>query len=266
MRYVKALGIAAHLLVGLILLVISGALINPYWAHVKRLKSWWFSRVLSLLNLELQIGGATLDAKPTQGRMIIANHVSWLDIPVIGAVTDTTFLSKAEVARWPLIGWLARGVGTLFIQRGSGDAGRISQTLKQRMSEGHQVLVFPEGTTSDGQRVKRFYSKLFTACADDKTAVQPVLIHYAIPDQVTSCNPVPFVGDDEFASHLWHLLRYPRIRVTLLALPARQLPDTGLREAVTILQQEMDAALQDLRSSTASVPMLDSLVNPVTPL
>lgn len=264
MRYVKALGIVLHILAGLLLLVVSGALINPHWAHVARLKSWWFARVLDLLGLDVQVCGAPLSQQPAQGRMVVANHVSWLDIPVIGSVTQTTFLSKAEVARWPVIGWLARGVGTLFIQRGSGDSGRVTRELKARMAAGHQVLVFPEGTTSEGQQVKRFYSKLFTACADGKTEVQPVLVHYSLPDQNVQTNPAAFIGDDEFASHIWNLLRYPRLRVTLLALPPRTIAESNVRESVATLQRDMDAALQQLRNAD-SVPVLDSLMEPIAP-
>ncbi len=116
-------------------------------------KQRWYLRLLSLLGVRLRVTGA-----PAGGAMLlISNHVSWLDIPVIGALWPCDMLSKAEVAEWPVIGWLARNVGTLFIRRGSGEVSRKVEEIRERLAGGRSVLVFPEGTTTDGRAVRRFF-------------------------------------------------------------------------------------------------------------
>lgn len=155
------------------------------------------------------------EGQPASGPVLfVSNHVSWSDIPVLGGRAPLRFLSKAEVARWPVIGWLARQAGTLFITRGGGRAGEIRAEIASALTAGQSVLVFPEGTTSSGLTVLPFHGRLLQAAADAGVAIQPISIAYTRngqPDHLA-----PFTGDDEFQQHLPRMLRHPAVDVTVL--------------------------------------------------
>lgn len=136
---------------------------------------------LRLLGVRLRIEGAPL----TGGEAMVANHSSWLDIYALNAATRLYFVSKAEVASWPGIGWLARATGTLFIARDRRQAAAQIEILRGRLAAGHKLLFFPEGTTTDGQRVLPFKPTLFAAFLDpvlkETLKVQPVSVQYHVP-------------------------------------------------------------------------------------
>lgn len=149
--------------------------------------------------------------------LFVCNHVSWSDIPVLGGMVPLRFLSKAEVGGWPVIGWLARQAGTLFIQRGSGKAGQARHEIATTLGQGQSVLVFPEGTTTAGVKVLPFHSRLLHAAADAGVDIQPLSIGYlrnGHPDHLA-----PFIGDDEFQHHLARMLRQPAVEVGIIAHP-----------------------------------------------
>ncbi len=166
----------------------------------QRLTSWFMARLATALPFRVQVIGE-LPAKPM---LWVANHVSWCDIPLLGMLRPLSFLAKAEVARWPVLGWLARQAGTLFIRRGAGDAAQINQQLANHLHQGRHLLIFPEGTSTDGSSVRTFHSRLFACAIQAGCAVQPVAIRYlrnGKPDTVA-----PFIGDDELPAHLRRLL------------------------------------------------------------
>lgn len=151
---------------------------------------------------------------PATNALVVSNHISWCDIPVLGGGIPVRFLSKSEVAEWPLIGWMARQAGTLFIRRGGGRARRVKSDLHSALSDGESVLVFPEGTTSAGLTVLPFHGLLLGAARDANVPVQPATLCYrrdSRPDHVA-----PFIGDDAFHRHLMRLLRSPAPRVDVL--------------------------------------------------
>lgn len=160
---------------------------------------------LRIIGIKLHCTGAPGD---TIGAFV-ANHSSWLDIFVLNATTRLYFVSKAEVASWPGIGWLARATGTVFIERARAKVAYQSALFAQRMGAGHRLLFFPEGTSSDGLRVLPFKSSLFDAffapALRDEMQVQPVSLRYTAP-----CNIDPrfysWWGDMAFGPHLLMLL------------------------------------------------------------
>lgn len=170
-----------------------------------------WSRILCrLLNVKLIVSGSPRTG-PT---LFVANHISWLDIFCICAVCPSHFLAKREVAGWPLFGWLARRAGTAFILRGSENgAGEAGAEIAWRLRQGERMVIFPEGTSTQGEKVKRFYPRLFQAAILARCPVQAIALRYPHSQGV---NPVvPFIGDDEFLSHLWHLLGERCITVEL---------------------------------------------------
>ena len=202
--------------------------------------TWWLRRLNSAIGLRVRVHG-----EPVAGQALwISNHVSWMDIPVLGSIRRLHFLSKAEVASWPLIGTLARIGGTLFIQRGSGDSAHVSAQMVDALAEGKRVLFFPEGTTTDGHAVKRFFSKLFATATQSQCQIQPVLICYRDGDRL---HPLaPFIGDDEMGAHLLHILDAGHIDVEVMFLTPEQAGERSPHELALHFEQVMGRALADL--------------------
>ncbi|WP_050396955.1 lyso-ornithine lipid O-acyltransferase, partial [Pseudomonas aeruginosa] len=136
----------------------------------QRLTRWWLARLCAALPFEVRVSGEA----PRQPMLWVANHVSWTDIPLLGALAPLTFLSKAEVRAWPLAGWLAEKAGTLFIRRGSGDSRLINQRLAEQLHRGRNLLIFPEGTTTNGESLRTFHGRLMASALEAGVAVQPV--------------------------------------------------------------------------------------------
>jgi lyso-ornithine lipid O-acyltransferase len=150
--------------------------------------------------------GYTVRGEPMQGGgAVVANHASWLDIFTLNACQRVTFVSKAEVAGWPGIGWLARATGTIFIARDRREAKDHTRMLKNRLKADQRLLFFPEGTSTDGLRVLPFKSTLFASLFDkalgDRTRVQPVSVVYHAP-KGTDARHYGWWGDMGFGPHL----------------------------------------------------------------
>lgn len=145
--------------------------------------------------------------------IIVANHSSWLDIFTLNARARIYFVSKAEVARWPGIGWLARATGTVFIDRDRKKAQAQTALFLERLRAGHRLLFFPEGTSTDGQRVLPFKPTLFAALFEPELRatlhVQPVSVSFHAPE---GCDArfYGWWGDMSFGAHLIRLLAAPR--------------------------------------------------------
>lgn len=161
----------------------------------------------------------------------VANHSSWIDIFALNASKTICFVSKAEVARWPGIGWLARATGTVFIERNAARAKAQTALFAHRLLAGHKLLFFPEGTSTDGLRVLPFKTTLFEAFFDpdlkQSIAVQPITVNYTAPPS----KDVRFFGwwgEMGFGEHLLPTLAAPRgggIEVVYHApLPVRDYP------------------------------------------
>jgi len=171
---------------------------------------WWSRGLCWILEVRLQVSGT-----PHVGAtLFVANHISWLDIFCIAAVCPTHFLAKQAVAAWPLFGWLCRRAGTVFIRRGgAGGASEATEQLARRLSQGERVLMFPEGTSTTGESVRRFHPRLFKAAMLARCSMQAIALHYP---HAQGTNPsVPFVGDAALLPHLWRLLGEPPIHVEL---------------------------------------------------
>ncbi len=228
-----------HLLVG----VAKAALVLPLVEKSRRtaMIRAWSVRVLAILRVELVVKGQP-DAS-SRSALFVANHVSWLDIYLLDAVCPVRFVSKAEVRTWPVIGWLAAKVGTLFIERARRhDTGRMNQTVAEALIRGDLVALFPEGTTSDGSLLRPFHAPLLQAAIDSGARLWPVAIRYAKPDG--SPNPAPaYVDKMSFGESLSRILGEPRLVAEVTYLDP--LPSQGLnrRELAAIAEQTIASAL-----------------------
>lgn len=208
----RLLRVLAHMLYGVLLALVTGLFFMAPRPWHQGVIVYWLKGLTRVLNLHVEI-----DGQPTQQAALwVSNHVSWMDIPVLGSVQPVSFLSKAEVAKWPVIGRLAVAAGTLFIQRGSGDSARVREQMQACIAGEHSVLFFPEGTTTDGHRVHRFFPKLFEVAVLGQSAVQPMVICYRLGEGLHPW--APFIGDDDLVAHLLHILAGEPIRVQVAFL------------------------------------------------
>ena len=197
----RGLLLLLHLLTGLVLVPFATHR-DPqgYWQVEHRVAAWWLGRILHILRLRVIVIGTP----PRPPALVVANHVSWLDIVVLGHLLPTCFLSKAEVGHWPLIGWMAQRAGTLFIRRGSGEAGDIGRTIARHLQHEGLLTLFPEGTTTDGQNVRPFFPRLFAAAIEAETPVAPVALRYRAGGRLDEL--APYTGEQTLLDNLLGLL------------------------------------------------------------
>jgi 1-acyl-sn-glycerol-3-phosphate acyltransferase len=152
--------------------------------------------------------------------LVVANHVSWLDVYALNTVHEARFVAKSEVAAWPIAGGIASGFDAIFIERARlRDARRVKDEVARALRAGERVVVFPEGTTTDGSLLLPFRPALFQAAIDAAAFVQPVAIRY--PNCDGTPNPhAAFVGDTSFVTSLRRVLRLPALRAELTFGPA----------------------------------------------
>ncbi len=140
-----------------------------------QLRQRWSRQVLAILGIRLDMAATS----PSRGRLIVANHISWLDIFAINALRPAAFIAKAEIRRWPFFGWLAVRNDTVFLQRGSRQHARIvNEEINALLNADLDVAVFPEGRTSDGTRVLDFHAALLQPAIESGRPILPLAISY----------------------------------------------------------------------------------------
>jgi 1-acyl-sn-glycerol-3-phosphate acyltransferase len=172
------------------------------------------ARMLSTLQVDVRIRGEL----PPGSRpvLLVANHISWLDIYAVHTVNAARFVAKSEVGTWPIIGTIAARFGTVFLERGSfRAAARTVGTLAQALCDGHAVAVFPESTTSTGSGLLPFYPAMFEAAVRTGVRVQPVAIRYRTAAGQPS-TAAAFVGEMSVVDSLRRILRAPRLVTELI--------------------------------------------------
>lgn len=172
---------------------------------VARMALRWATR---LLRLRVTIEGAAPAPGPA---LSVANHISWADIPILGGLLPASFVAKAEVRGWPVIGWLAKRHGTVFVERRRGAVAGQRDALATRLTDGGSVILFAEGVSAAGDVVLPFKPALFAAAMATDTPVQPVTIVYDRVGRrpVTDANRtrIAWVGEATLLPHLWWVLR-----------------------------------------------------------
>lgn len=197
----------------------------------------WSKRFLQLLGVAMRVQGQPLQQGPL---MVVINHVSWLDILVMLAAQPVCFVSKSEVRHWPVIGWLATNVGTLYIERASRrDAMRVVHQIADNLKAGHLIAVFPEGTTSDGKSLLPFHANLLQAAISAQSPVQPVALRFLEANGAPSMSPI-YIDDDTLLSSVWRMLRADPVTASLDFLPSMS-TDGWERRALAAQLQEMIA-------------------------
>ena len=210
--------------------------------------------------IHLKIHRTGTPESPTQ--IWVANHISWIDILALASEHDLVFIAKHEIATWPLLGEIFKGIGTLFIRRGNREATlALLQGMKEALEGGVSIMFFPEATTTDGAQVRRFGSKLFEPAADTQAQIQPIGLHYSGESQYVA----PFVGEDTFLQHLFQVLMLKEIRLSI-AYGAPVNPQTLTKEQLArhLRHSIIDLLNQDLPIRRGE--LLQNRHNPFTSL
>ena len=200
---------------------------------------WWSAKFLKLLGLRVTSRG-----EPRAGaKLLVANHVSWLDILAINALQPARFVSKSEVRGWPVIGWLVSASGTLYIERGRPrDALRVVHRMAAALRAGDTVAIFPEGTTGDGHALLPFHANLLQAAISTGTPVQAVALRYSDRAERVS-SAAAYVGDMHLLQSLWSVARAEALAVHVDFAPAQATAHADRRALGQLLHASIDAKL-----------------------
>ncbi|KZE33584.1 lyso-ornithine lipid acyltransferase [Crenobacter luteus] len=204
--------LAVHLARGLV--IVAGRF--RHMAHAERavVNQRWSRGLLRILGVQLHVRGVAPGVFPPN-TLLVANHVSWLDIFALNSVTVSRFVAKREILKWPVAGWLVKSAGTLFIDRSNRrDASRVNQQLARALENGGCMAVFPEATTSDGSGLLPFKASLFESAMLSRATVQPVTLRYLGADGAPTTAPA-YVGDTSFWQSLCRILGQRSMTVEL---------------------------------------------------
>jgi len=241
--------LALHLLFGMLL-----AVIYPHLNQTRqrRILKSWSRQLLTILNIGIQIEGQQ-PARGEGGCLIVANHISWLDIYVLNAIHPAQFIAKSEVRDWPLIGWLSRRIGTIFIERAlRRNASLISRRVSLLLKQGACVGLFPEGTTTDGKQVGHFHSALIQPAIDAGVKVCPMALRYQDEEGQTS-SAAAFIGDTTLVQSIWRILRCPHLNALVVYTPALQAAGENRRVLARIAQSAISQGLQNVGTTRQAV-------------
>ena len=224
------------------LMPVQAALVRFRPRQARTFPHWYHRQVCRILGVRIEVDGAVAHDRAV---LLVANHTSWLDIPVLSAVAPVSFVAKKEVAGWPFVSALARLQRTVFVDRNRRSAvGQAAGEIVTRLAKGDTVLLFAEGTSSDGNRVLPFMTSLFSAAKPSQAAaeeapdavVQTLSIVYTrlhgIPLGRAERPMVGWYGDMEMLSHAWKLLKAGPLDVRIRVGPPVPLGDFADRKAL----------------------------------
>lgn len=214
----------------------------------KAIQCHWARCALRALAVRVHLPAGLPEA---QG-MLLANHVSWLDIIVLLAEVPSRFVAKDDVRTWPLVGWLTRRVGTLFVRRGRrSDAPRLNAELADLLAAGERVIIFPEGTTTDGSTVLPFRSALLEAAVQARVPVQPLALRYHLASGERDDTPV-YIGETSLGESLWKILGAPGLHIAIAMGTEMQAQTHTRRTLALAAYAEIAALLQRMEDEAGS--------------
>lgn len=184
-------------------------------ARRDRLIRVWGAKVLGIFAVRMSVDAPPGFEMRTAKRLFVGNHVSWLDIWALQALTASRFVAKSELAAWPVLGRLIRDTGTIFIERVKrSDTRRINSVLTAHLEAGDIIAVFPEGTTSDGRDVRKFHANIFQAALNAEAQIVPFCLRYTDPRGRYTVAPA-YIDDLTFWDSVKLILREPRLHCEL---------------------------------------------------
>lgn len=217
----------------------------------------WSRQALGMLNIRWKVIGAVApDALPT---LVVSNHVSWLDIWVINCVTPVRFVAKSDIRRWPVVGFLVTGAGTIFIEREKRrDTARTNRAVIEALMSGDHVAVFPEGTTTDGTEVKSYHASLFQPALGAGARVVVLALRYLTPDGHVNIG-ASYVGDQSLLESVRLILGQRSLDVEVIVAGTVDVSGKTrrqiAREAEVATADALSLPRPDKRPGTAADPL-----------
>lgn len=247
-RSVRLALAAAHVLDAVVRVMV----LFPWFTAATRRRhiAAWSQKALRIFGI--RTANSSPPCEGSGARLVVANHVSWLDVFAIWSTTDATFVAKGEVGRWPIIGSLAQRLGVIFIDRSRRrDAMMTSRHMADLLAQGRSVCIFPEGTSTNGRELQPFHPALFQSAIEAGVAVQPIAIRYFRANGALATE-VAFTGDMSLVQSMWRLAGTDQIIIDVGHLPF--FDTTGLDRRIAV---ERAHALigQRLREPAGERPM-----------
>jgi 1-acyl-sn-glycerol-3-phosphate acyltransferase len=234
-RFLTVLRIIVHVFKGCFILL----LVFP-WLKVEqqhRSIRHWCKQLLGIFQMRLSVIGA--EQLEDTHYLMAANHISWIDIHVINAFKPHYFVAKSEVASWPIFGWMAKQLGTLFIERGKSNSIRnMVQEVAGQLNQ-KAICIFPEGTSTDGKQVAPFKSNLFEAAIVANAPVYSLAIQYFDVRTGHKTTAPAFIGEMGLLDSIWNLICSPPICAQINI--SAKLPALKERKALAELSQSLIA-------------------------
>jgi 1-acyl-sn-glycerol-3-phosphate acyltransferase len=265
MRAIRFARVMLHLLKGLGIC----AFLFPFadGAQRARYNKRWSAGLLAILRIEIQLQIAD-GVDIHRAGLVVANHVSWLDIFIINAVSPCRFVAKADIRHWPVIGWLCAQGGTIFIARGrQREVRRVYQGLVDGLEANERIAFFPEGTTAAQGELLPFHASLFEAAIEARLAVQPCALRYV--DRHGSLHKgADFVGDMSFAESVLLIIRSEPMTAQLMVLPAIETTGAQRRELAQKARSVIGSALgytNQTRSFTSTSSAASPSLSEISP-
>lgn len=213
--------------------------------HLRKLNQWavtfWSRLLCHIMGLDIRIYGE----RPQSPVMVVANHVSWLDIPIIHSWILAGFVAKHEIKYWPILGWLAMAGDTVFLNRGNSASRKVVlNQLKKRLNQNRSVAIFPEGTVTDGSHLRTFHRQLIHAAVETRTPIIPVAIKFLNQNSQRETR-VAFIGDESFLHHVFRMLKLPNTTVEIHCGPALTQYDVGTRTITALARHYIEQKLHE---------------------
>ena len=220
----RAVMFSAHVLLGVAIVLV----IFPFAGQIarNRINRAWSRILIALAGARVVASGVAISSQLqrdgidplTTGRLALANHVSWMDIFAINSVLPSRFIAKAEIGQWPLLGRLVSGGGTLYIERGRRHAvAAMNKTVREHLKLGETIVVFAEGTTTDGSQLLPFHSNVIAPALDVDAALWPIAISYTERGRRSSA--AAFIGEMGLLTSLARVLVAEQLVVEVAVLP-----------------------------------------------
>jgi 1-acyl-sn-glycerol-3-phosphate acyltransferase len=236
--YFRLCRVFFHLLTGLS----ACAFVFPWASHAlrDRIVQRWSRRLVGICGVTV---APSTGAPALAHAMVVANHVSWLDIFVINALYPCRFVAKSEIREWPVLGWLADKAGTVFLARGNRrDLRQIFKGLVLKLEQGERVAFFPEGTTASQGSLLPFHANLFEAAVDAAVMVQPYAVSYV--DAAGALHPsIEFIGEMTFAESMVAILSGPAVSARLVCMAPIDAAGAHRRDVCAAAHAAVGAAL-----------------------
>lgn len=234
------LRVMLHLFAGLA----TAAIVFPWVgaeSRDRRIKRWSIG-LLAILRVDVD-AHVSVNTTSSGGELIVANHVSWLDIFVINSLQPCRFVAKADIRSWPALGWLCEKSGTIFIARGKQrEIRRVYEGLVDSLQKGERIAFFPEGTTAAQGTLLPFHPNLFEAAIEAKVPVQPYALRY-VDESGKLHGAADFIGDMTFVDSMLLIMRSGRMTAQLMPLPLIESTDMHRRDLALAARQSIAAGL-----------------------